>query len=138
MQPPTPPDLRKSNTFSQIRLAVPIAAALVSAAAAQRDGYSERIAVAVAMCAASHGSNAFENEVYRKSMLNNERHRQQHADLSHVGLSCASRVISIPMSLCSLNSIKNSLSAITVAQNLSPHALSAGRKQHDHGCLQQH
>ena len=88
---PTPPDLRNGNTFSQIRLAVPIAAALVSAAAAQRDQYTLHIAVSVLMCAASHGSNALENEVYRKSMLNNERHRQQHADL--LGRACRAGLV---------------------------------------------
>ena len=75
------PDLRKGNEKPQIRVAVPIAAALVSAAAAQRNQYTQHMAAVVLLCATSQNSNACEHSMYRKSCANNERLRQQRADL---------------------------------------------------------
>ena len=45
-------DLRKGNTSSQIRLAVPIAAAAVRAVRADRAHNSEHVALAVMVCVA--------------------------------------------------------------------------------------
>ena len=62
-------NLTLGNERRQIRLTVPIATASVRAVRADRYQYSERIALAVLVCVAPQGSNAFAFYVYRKSEL---------------------------------------------------------------------